>query len=241
MLNLIPSRSLRNAKGTAPGKNLSRGMTTRVVRMKRSLEISVGQSIPGIRLLRRFAVNRPILTAGRDLGLLAAFLVFALAPPWARCQPQAPPSEPAAGASTARAAGSPATGSHRHPLDPLGPDEIAGAVAIVKKERSLPEATRFVTVALHEPSKHSINEPRPNESVAREAFLVLLNTATGRAYEAVVDLGASKLTRYDALPRRRAAVDHARRVRRVRGGRQAVARRSAPPSRSAASTTPAWS
>ena len=40
-----------------------------------------------------------------------------------------------------------------HPLDPLTPDEIVQAVAILKAERGLDDRTRFETVTLNEPPK----------------------------------------------------------------------------------------
>jgi primary-amine oxidase len=148
-------------------------------------------------------VKRVILANGRRLGFVGALVVLALAAPRARSQPEAPSREPAGGshavAGADGAASSPAAASHRHPLDPLGPDEIASAVAIVKKERALPDTTRFVNVTLLEPAKRSVVEPRPREPVARQAFLVLLDTATARGYEAVVDLGARTVDRYEPL------------------------------------------
>ena len=75
-----------------------------------------------------------------------------------------------------------------HALDPLGPQEIRLAVDTVRKERKLAESFRFVTVTLNEPSKSLVLHPRAGQSIAREAFLVLLDNATGTGYEAVVNL-----------------------------------------------------
>jgi primary-amine oxidase len=92
-------------------------------------------------------------------------------------------------------------GSPRHPLDPLDAAEIRRAVATVLAERHLPESVRFVTVTLNEPSKQSILHARKTEDIPRrEAFLILLNNATGRGCEAVVDLGSGTVTRFDELP-----------------------------------------
>jgi len=88
----------------------------------------------------------------------------------------------------------------RHPLDPLDPAEIQRAVAAVRAHRHLPESTRFVTVTLNEPSKQAMLDPRRAADVAREAFLILLDNATGRGFEAVVDLGSRTVTRYEELP-----------------------------------------
>ena len=110
---------------------------------------------------------------------------------------------------------------------PAGAREIELAVAAVRKDRQLSDTTRFVTVTLNEPPKEVVRRAKPGSPSPREAFLVLLDNATGRGYEAVVDLGSSSVRRYDAIARRRPAADHARRVRRVRRGGQASRRRSA--------------
>jgi primary-amine oxidase len=88
----------------------------------------------------------------------------------------------------------------RHPLDPLEPAEIERAVAIVRKNRSLPDTVRFVTVRLREPSKETITTPGAASNAPREAFLVLLDNATERGYESIVDLKSNTVMRYDALP-----------------------------------------
>jgi len=88
----------------------------------------------------------------------------------------------------------------RHPLDPLDSAEIQRAVATVRAQRHLPESVRFVTVTLNEPSKEAILHPRSGVDVPREAFLILLNNATGRGFEAVVDLRSNTVKRYDELP-----------------------------------------
>jgi primary-amine oxidase len=88
----------------------------------------------------------------------------------------------------------------RHPLDPLQPAEIQLAATTVRKEKQLSESVRFVTVSLNEPSKDVLRHARPGGECQREAFLILLDNATGRGYEAVVDLGSGSVRRYDALP-----------------------------------------
>jgi primary-amine oxidase len=95
--------------------------------------------------------------------------------------------------------GEPANAKVRHPLDPLGPDEIQIAVDTIKKERRLADTVRFVTVALNEPAKELILHPRSGRPVAREAFMVLLDNATGTGYEAVVNISTRSVTRFEAL------------------------------------------
>jgi primary-amine oxidase len=125
---------------------------------------------------------------------------FAVAPAGA----QAPPpdrSTPARAAETSHRtiadAQSPET---RHPLDPLRPAEIECAVATVRKDRSLSDTMRFVTVSLKEPPKNVVRAARPGDDAPRQAFLIMLDTATGRGYEAVVDLGSKSVSRFEALP-----------------------------------------
>jgi primary-amine oxidase len=87
----------------------------------------------------------------------------------------------------------------KHPLDPLLPAEIESAVAIARKDRRLSDSIRFVTVTLNEPAKDVVCSPRPDGRFPREAFMTLLDNATGRGYEAVVDLSRGTVNRYEAL------------------------------------------
>ena len=60
---------------------------------------------------------------------------------------------------------------------------------------------RFVTVSLNEPAKSLVLHPKAGTPMTREAFLVLLDNATGTGYEAVVNLGTRTVARFDALGR----------------------------------------
>jgi primary-amine oxidase len=115
---------------------------------------------------------------------------------------QAPPGLSPAPGRSASVAASPTASSAiaRNPLDPLEPAEIQVAVEAVRKEKLLADSVRFVTVTLNEPSKEIVLHPRADGHSPREAFLILLDNATGRGYEAVVDLSKRAVTRYDALP-----------------------------------------
>ena len=92
------------------------------------------------------------------------------------------------------------TSPWQHPLDPLQPAEIQRAVTAVRKDRQLSDSVRFVTVTLKEPSKEIVRLARPGGRAPREAFLVLLDNATGHGFEAVVDLSSGTVRRYEALP-----------------------------------------
>src|SRR5579863_1025592 len=69
-----------------------------------------------------------------------------------------------------------------HPLDPLTGEEIELAVLQLRKQKSLGESWRFVSVALAEPSR------QPGDPLPRRAELVLMDTAKGHAFEAIVNL-----------------------------------------------------
>lgn len=127
-------------------------------------------------------------------------LLVSTAPAWAQAPPTAQQVggktvEIPRGSSEARSAT-----AARHALDPLEPDEIRLAVALVRQEKQLVDSVRFVTVTLNEPAKESILHPRKGANTPREAFLILLDNATGRGYEAVVNLTARSVTRFDPLP-----------------------------------------
>ncbi|QEH33802.1 Copper methylamine oxidase precursor [Aquisphaera giovannonii] len=87
-----------------------------------------------------------------------------------------------------------------HPLDPLTPDEIRLAVATIRKEKSLGEGVRFASVLLDEPAKGLLAEAARGKDIPRVALIVLLDRATGRGYEATVDLTARRVRRFEALP-----------------------------------------
>ncbi len=127
-------------------------------------------------------------------------------------QPPAPerPVAPGQGETHAPAAQTRPAADSRHPLDPLSAEEIATAVTTVRQARQLAESVRFVTVTLNEPSKDVVVNFRAGTPVPREAFLALLDTATGTGYEAVVDLGARSVTRYRTAAAGGSAVDHVR-------------------------------
>lgn len=85
-----------------------------------------------------------------------------------------------------------------HPLEPLTPEEIAAAVAIVRAGPASSEQMRFVMVKLHEPGPQVSlmrEVDHAGEAVPREAFLLLLDKTdgAGKTYEAIVDLSAGEL------------------------------------------------
>ena len=153
-------------------------------------------------------------------------IVVSFAPPaFAQQGPSPAAAAPGRKVDSPRGTGSgtPDLAASRHPLDPLEPAEIAAAVAAIRKERRLADSVRFVTVTLKEPSKEVVRRFRPGGEFPREAFVILLDKATGRGYEADVDLRTGNAPAVRGAARGRAAADHARGVRRVRGGGPQVA------------------
>ena len=87
-----------------------------------------------------------------------------------------------------------------HPLEPLTPDEIAAAVAIVRQEKSLSSSVRFATVTLNEPAKATVLSFKPGDTIEREAFLILLDNAIAKTYEAIVALSRRTVKSWEHIP-----------------------------------------
>lgn len=87
-----------------------------------------------------------------------------------------------------------------HPLEPLTAAEVAQAVAIVRQEKGAGETFRFPVVTLHEPPKAAVLAFQPGDSIERQAFLVLLDNASGSVYEAVVSLSHGRLASWQLMP-----------------------------------------
>jgi primary-amine oxidase len=134
------------------------------------------------------------------LAVTVIVLVLASSSPAQQAAPTAAPDRSRPQEPRAATAGTPDTAAARHPLDPLEPAEITFAVESIRKARPLGEGVRFVTVTLKEPSKDVVRWFRPGGEFPRGAFVILLDRATGRGYEADVDLRTGALRRYEALP-----------------------------------------
>ena len=77
-----------------------------------------------------------------------------------------------------------------HPLDPLTKEELDAAVAILRAEHRLTDATRVPYLSLQEPSKQEILAGR---TPPRRAFAVLYERASRQTFEAVVDLSTRRV------------------------------------------------
>ena len=89
-------------------------------------------------------------------------------------------------------------GAGAHPLDPLSPDEIGAAVAVLREAGRVDDATRFALIELAEPDKAEVMRWQPGEAEFRKAFVVARRAR--EVYEAVVDLGARKLESWRLVP-----------------------------------------
>jgi primary-amine oxidase len=87
-----------------------------------------------------------------------------------------------------------------HPLEPLTAEELQRAVAILRAEQHISELVHFVSVNLHEPSKDVVLNFRPGDPIAREAFMVLLDSSTGATYEAIVSITSNRVRSWQHRP-----------------------------------------
>jgi len=78
--------------------------------------------------------------------------------------------------------------------------EIEQAVAIVRQEKELSATYRFPCVTLQEPPKAFVLAYQAGDPFEREAFLILLDNATGNTYEAIASLTQNRITRWTHIP-----------------------------------------
>ena len=86
-----------------------------------------------------------------------------------------------------------------HPLDPLSAAEIDAVRTILEADGKVTGTTRFPLVLLDEPARHTAAAHRDGDPVVRRVRVTLLDSATGEAAEAVVDLQASAVVAYRVL------------------------------------------
>jgi primary-amine oxidase len=87
-----------------------------------------------------------------------------------------------------------------HPLDPLSAVEIERAWEIVRAERAPEPRIRVIFIMLHEPAKKVVLAHRPGDAVERAAFVVLVDSAAGKTYEAVVSLTQARVLSWEHVP-----------------------------------------
>ncbi|MEX2222038.1 MAG: primary-amine oxidase [Candidatus Rokuibacteriota bacterium] len=84
-----------------------------------------------------------------------------------------------------------------HPLDPLSAAEIERAWEIVRAERALGPRVRAIFIMLHEPAKKVVLEHRPGDPVERAASVVLVDSAAGKTYEAIVSVSQGRVRSWE--------------------------------------------
>src|SRR5512145_1389428 len=87
-----------------------------------------------------------------------------------------------------------------HPLDPLTAEEITGAWEILRSQKTLGPRTRVVSIALQEPPKETVLAHRPGDGLERTAAVVLMDSAEGKTYEAVVSLTGKDVVAWRHVP-----------------------------------------
>lgn len=86
-----------------------------------------------------------------------------------------------------------------HPLDPLTPDEIESARAILEGEQDVDPKTRFVKIVLKEPSKDELRDYEDGAELDREAFIILRDAANKTTYEATVSLDEESVVSWENI------------------------------------------
>src|SRR5690242_6684275 len=87
-----------------------------------------------------------------------------------------------------------------HPLEPLTAEEIKRAVDILRTEREISEHVRFVSVNLNELPKEVVLNFHTGDAIAREAFIVLLDSSTGATYETIVSITGNQVKSWRHIP-----------------------------------------
>jgi len=103
---------------------------------------------------------------------------------------------PAAVFATSQAAST----AERHPLDGLTAAEIDAAAGILSAAPQFPEGALFATIVLKEPAKRDVLAYAPGAPIVRQAFAVILDRRRNRTFEAVVDLGTSRIVSWTERP-----------------------------------------
>ena len=87
----------------------------------------------------------------------------------------------------------------RHPLDPLTSEEIAEASKILRDDKRVHDACRYVSITLAEPPRAVVLSHQPGQSFVRQAFLVLMDISKRTGYEVIVDLHSKSISRFAPL------------------------------------------
>jgi Cu2+-containing amine oxidase len=91
-----------------------------------------------------------------------------------------------------------------HPLDPLSAAEIRAVVAVLQGAGYVDPDTRYALIDLDEPVKRDVLAWERGQAFVREAFVIARRDRT--VYEAVVDIGAQRVERWQAIPNVESAI-----------------------------------
>ena len=91
-------------------------------------------------------------------------------------------------------------GSTRHPLDPLGANEVRAAVDALRRERGVDASHRFASIALREPAKAVLAAWREGLDLPRLAEAVVWSRRDGATHVATVDLDAGSVVSFEPRP-----------------------------------------
>jgi primary-amine oxidase len=86
--------------------------------------------------------------------------------------------------------------SDRHPLDPITPDEVDAAVALVGADSRFETDMVFAHVRLHEPDKAVVLAHTPGRAVDREVEVLLVPPGRLEAVDVVVSVTAGEVRRW---------------------------------------------
>ncbi|MFT4181419.1 MAG: primary-amine oxidase [Rhizobium sp.] len=105
--------------------------------------------------------------------------------------------------ATSRAKGAPIDAAAIHPLEPLTPDEIRKAAAIVRRDPPYGADTRFETIQLMEPSKAELRAQLAGGPVLRRARVNVFSAAVVSVTKMIVSLDDEKIISSETLPGKR--------------------------------------
>ncbi len=88
----------------------------------------------------------------------------------------------------------------RHPLDPLGADEVAGAARILRASGRMDPDAFFVRVQLDEPTREAVLAFRPGDPFDRRAFVIVRDRRRRTTFEAIVSLSGDKVVDWRERP-----------------------------------------
>lgn len=89
-----------------------------------------------------------------------------------------------------------------HPLDPLSPEEIEHAHAVVMDAADLSNDARFIEITLEEPAKADLAAYETDEAALdREASVVVRDKSEHASFEGTVDLTAGELASWNRIER----------------------------------------